>query len=306
MTATARATPNPVAVREITVTRTFAAPRALVFSMFTDAKHLARWWGPHGFTNPVCEADVRPGGKILIHMRAPDGNVHPMGGIFHEIKPHDRIVFSSFVDMPDGMRVLEGHNTVTFEEQHGRTTVTVHARAEGYVDFTTRMLAGMEAGWSQSLDRLASHAVREAGAQDADDQEQIRAIFGDRTNALFGKSVDLAVKHFADDLVSYDLAPPLAHVGPGRQGLQDWFDTWDGPIAFAMGDLTVETGGDIAVARGLGHMTGTKKDGAKVDIWVRVTVGLNRRDGVWKITHQHTSVPFHMDGSFKAAVDLKP
>jgi PhnB protein len=274
--------------------------------MFTDAKHLARWWGPHGFTNPVCEADARAGGKILIHMRAPDGNVHPMGGIFHEIKPHDRIVFSSFVDMPDGMRVLEGHNTVTFEEQHGRTTVTVHARAEGYVDFTTRMLAGMEAGWSQSLDRLASHAVREAGAQDADDQEQIRAIFGDRTNALFGKSVDLAVKHFADDLVSYDLAPPLAHVGPGRQGLQDWFDTWDGPIAFAMGDLTVETGGDIAVARGLGHMTGTKKDGAKVDIWVRVTVCLGRRDGVWKITHQHTSVPFHMDGSFKAAVDLKP
>ena len=132
MTATARATPKPVAVREITVSRTFAAPRALVFSMFTDAKHLAAWWGPHGFTNPVCEADAREGGRILIHMRAPDGNVHPMGGIFHEIKPHDRIVFTSFVDMPDGKRVLEGLNTVTFEEQRGRTRVTVHARAEGY------------------------------------------------------------------------------------------------------------------------------------------------------------------------------
>ena len=73
-----------------------------------------------------------------------------------------------------------------------------------------------------------------------------------------------------------------------------------------MGDLTLEVGGDIAFARGLGHMTGTKKDGAKVDLWARVTVGLNRRDGAWKITHQHTSVPFLMDGSFKAAVDLKP
>jgi uncharacterized protein YndB with AHSA1/START domain/ketosteroid isomerase-like protein len=307
MTATAkRATPKPVATREITVSRTFAAPRALVFSMFTDPKHLAAWWGPHGFTNPVCEADAREGGRILIHMRAPDGNVHPMGGIFHEIKPHDRIVFTSFVDMPDGKRVLEGLNTVTFEEQRGRTRVTVHARAEGYVDFATQMLAGMEAGWSQSLDKLASHGLRAAGAQDADDQEKIRAIFGDRTNALFCKSVDLAVKHFAEDLVSYDLAPPLEHVGPGRQGLQDWFDTWDGPIAFAMGDLTLEVGGDIALARGLGHMTGTKKDGAKVDLWARVTVGLNRRDGTWKITHQHTSVPFLMDGSFKAAVDLKP
>jgi PhnB protein len=239
-------------------------------------------------------------------MRAPDGKDHPMGGIFHEIKPHDRIVFTSFVDMPDGRRVLEGHNTVTFEDQRGRTKVTVHARAEGYVDFAVPMLAGMEVGWSQSLDKLASHAARAAGAKDADDQEEIRAIFGDRINALFCKGVDLAVKHFAEDVVSYDLAPPLAHVGPGRQGLQDWFDTWDGPIAFAMGDLIVETGGDIAFAYGLGHMTGTKKDGAKVDLWARVTVCLGRRDRAWKITHQHTSVPFHMDGSFRAAVDLKP
>ena len=184
------------------MSRTFAAPRALVFSMFTDPKHLAAWWGPHGFTNPVCEADAREGGRILIHMRAPDGNVHPMGGIFHEIKPHDRIVFTSFVDMPDGKRVLEGLNTVTFEEQRGRTKVTVHARAEGYVDFAAQMLAGMEAGWSQSLDKLAGHGLRTMGATDADDQGQIRAIFGDRTNALFGKSVDLAVKHLADDLVS--------------------------------------------------------------------------------------------------------
>jgi PhnB protein len=254
----------------------------------------------------VCEADAREGGRILIHMRAPDGNVHPMGGIFHEVKPHDRIVFTSFVDLPDGRRVLEGLNTVTFEEQRGRTTVTVHARAEGYVDFAAQMLAGMEAGWSQSLDKLAGHGLRVVGAKDADDQEKIRAIFGDRTNALFGKSVELAVKPLADDLVSYDLDPPLAHVGPGRQGLQDWFDTWDGPIAWAMRDTHVEVGGDIAFAYGLGHMTGTKKDGAKVDLWARVTVGLNRRDGVWKITHQHTSVPFRMDGSFKAAVDLQP
>ena len=306
MTATARSTPKPVATREITVSRTFAAPRALVFGMFTDPKHLAAWWGPHGFTNPVCEADARPGGRILIHMRAPDGNVHPMGGIFHAIEPHDRIVFTSFVDMPDGKRLLEGYNTVTFEDQRGGTRVTVHARAEGYVDFAVQMLRGMEAGWSQSLDKLAVHGARAAGAKDADDQAQIRAILGDRTNALFGKSVDLAVKHLAEDVVSYDLDPPLAHLGPGRERLQQWFDTWDGPIAFAMGDLTVETGGDIAVARGLGHMTGTKTDGAEADVWVRVTVGLNRRDGIWKITHQHTSVPFHMDGSFKAAVELQP
>ena len=297
---------KPVASREIKVTRTFEAPRKLVFSMFTDARHLAAWWGPHGVTNPVCEADARPNGKIRIHMQAPDGAVHPMGGIFHEIVPHDRIVFTSFVDLPDGKRILEGHNTVTFAERGGRTTVTVQARADGYVDFAARMLAGMEAGWSQSLDKLAAHAAHETGASNADDQKEIRAIFGDRTNALFGKVVDLAAKHFADDVVSYDLDPPLQHIGPGREAMQEWFDTWDGPIAFAMADLTVETGGDIAFAYGLAHMTGSKKDGAQVDLWMRCTAGLRRIGGAWRITHQHGSVPFYMDGSFKAAVDLKP
>jgi uncharacterized protein YndB with AHSA1/START domain/ketosteroid isomerase-like protein len=297
---------KPVASRTIKVSRSFTAPRALVFSMFTDPTHLAAWWGPHGFTNPVCKVDAKPGGAIVIDMQAPDGTVHPMGGIFHEIVPHERIVFTSFVDMPDGKRILEGHNTVTFAERDGRTTVTVEAKADGYVDFAARMLAGMEAGWSQSLDKLAAHAAHETSSPDAADQAAIRAIFGDRTNALFGKVVDLALEHLADDAVTYDLDPPLRHVGQRREGTQQWFDTWDGPIALAMADLTVEVGGDVAFAYGLAHMTGTKTDGAVIDLWMRCTAGLRRSGSVWKIVHQHSSVPFYMDGSFKAAVDLKP
>jgi len=306
MTAAAKAAATPVAQREITITRTFDAPRALVFSMFIDAKHLAAWWGPHGWSNPKTKADRRPGGKILINMQAPDGSVHPMGGIFDEIVPHERVVFTTFVDMPDGTRALEGRNTVTFEDAGRRTKVTLHAVGVGFTDFSANMLAGMEAGWSQSLDKLAVHAARQTGAKDAEDQAAILGIFGDRTNALFGKVVDLAVKHFADDLVSYDLDPPLQHVGPDPETLQAWFDTWDGPICWATTDTQVEIDGDLAFARGLGHMTGTKKDGATSDVWVRVTVILRRMGGAWKITHQHTSVPFRMDGSFKAAVDLKP
>jgi PhnB protein len=298
--------PKPVAQRAIKVSRTFVAPRELVFGMFTEPKHLAVWWGPHGFTNPVCEVEARPGGKMRISMQAPDGNQHPFMGLFHEVVPHDRLVFSTFVDTPDGQRVLEGYNVVTFAEQGGRTTVTVEARAEGYVDFAERMLSGMEAGWSQSLDKLAAHAAHETNAADADDQTAIRAIFGDRTNALFGKVVDLAVKHLADDIVSYNLDPPLQHLGPCREALQKWFETWDGPIAVAMAELNVETGGDLALVHGLAHMTGAKTDGAKADMWFRYTAGLRRSGGTWKITHQHSSVPFYMDSGFKAAVDLKP
>src|SRR6185436_19088218 len=165
MTAAARAAATPVAQREITITRTFDAPRALVFSMFTDAKHLAAWWGPHGWTNPKAEADPRAGGRLLIHMPAPDGAVHPMGGVFDEIVPHERIVFTTFVDMPDGTRAIEARSTVTFQEVGRKTKVTVHANAVGFTDFSANMLAGMEAGWSQSLDKLAVHAARETGAK---------------------------------------------------------------------------------------------------------------------------------------------
>jgi uncharacterized protein YndB with AHSA1/START domain/ketosteroid isomerase-like protein len=297
---------KPVVERDVTITRVFAAPRPLVFSMWTDAKHLVQWWGPHGFDNPRCEVDPRPGGRILIHMRAPDGGVHPMGGTYHEIVPHERIVFTSFVELPDGTRVVESHNTVRFEQQGDRTRVILHARAGGFTELATRMLAGMEAGWATSLDKLAGVAARESGQKDAGDQAAIRAIFGDRTNALFGKVADLAIRHVADDAVSYDLAPPLQQIGPGKDALQAWFDTWDGPIGWAMGELTVEVGGDIAFAYGLGHMMGAKTDGEKVDVWTRVTVCFARRGGTWTIIHEHNSVPFLMDGSLKAAIDLKP
>jgi uncharacterized protein YndB with AHSA1/START domain len=80
---------------ELTITRVFDAPRDLVFEAWTDAKHLAKWWGPHHFTNPVCELDVRVGGAIRIDMRGPEGTVYPMTGVLHEIVSPERLVFTS-------------------------------------------------------------------------------------------------------------------------------------------------------------------------------------------------------------------
>jgi len=297
---------KPVAEREVTITRVLDAPRELVFSMWTDVKHLAAWWGPHSYDIPFCEADPRPGGKILIHMRAPDGGVHPMGGVYNEVAPHERIVFTSYVDLPDGTRVLEARNTVQFEAVGRKTKVTLHVKASGFSELALRMLAGMEAGWATCLDKLAGVAARQNGNPDADDQIAIRSILGDGTNAMFGKVADLALAAFAEDAVTYDLAPPLWSVGVDKARLQSWFDTWDGPIGWAMGDLVVDVGGDLAVARGLGHMVGAKKSGEQVDLWTRVTMCFERRAGKWKITHRHASVPFLMDGSLKAAVHLKP
>src|SRR5262245_45864240 len=103
--------------REITITRIFDAPPALVFRMWTEPKHLAQWWGPAGFTNPVCELDVRPGGKIRILMRAPDGVDYPMTGMFREVVPPKRLVFVSTPVDAQGHTLLEGVTTVSFAER---------------------------------------------------------------------------------------------------------------------------------------------------------------------------------------------
>ena len=140
---------------EVTLTRIFDAPRDMVWKAWTDPTMLARWWGPKGFTNPVCEADVRVGGKILIHMQAPDGTVHPMTGTFDEIAEPECLVFRAVPVDRNGVALLESLTTVTFHDLGGKTKVIVHASAAPLQPIGAEMLKGMDMGWSQSLERLA-------------------------------------------------------------------------------------------------------------------------------------------------------
>ena len=95
------------AARDLTITCAVDAPRSLVFKMWTDPKPMAQWWGPKGFTNPVCELDVRPGGTIRIHMRGPDGIVNPMTGEFREIVEPKRLVFTVVAEDATGNHLIE-------------------------------------------------------------------------------------------------------------------------------------------------------------------------------------------------------
>jgi uncharacterized protein YndB with AHSA1/START domain len=151
---------KPAMQREITVTRLFDAPPALVFRMWTEPKHMAQWWGPAGFTNPVCELDARPGGTIRILMRAPYGVDYPMTGVFREVVPPRRLVFVTTPEDGAGNALLEGVTTVSFVARDGKTELTVHTRAIGLVEQAGRMLQGMEPGWTQSLERLATLLAR--------------------------------------------------------------------------------------------------------------------------------------------------
>lgn len=162
MTAKANKSTEQLENRELVITRTFDAPREIVFKMWTDPKHMAQWWGPHGFTNPVCELDVRPGGAIRIDMRDPDGTVYPMTGTFREIVRPERLVFTAEALDQNGAAVLEVMNTVTFEEKNGKTTLTLQAHVAKVAGEGVSYLEGMEAGWTQSLERLASQLTQQS------------------------------------------------------------------------------------------------------------------------------------------------
>jgi PhnB protein len=139
------------------------------------------------------------------------------------------------------------------------------------------------------------------------DEAQIRQVIAEWATAFRKKDRDDVTFFYTPDFVAFDLAPPLEHrLSDVKTGLAEWFETWDGPIGFEMHDLQVVSGSDTAFSHSLNHMRGMRTSGETTDIWVRATVCFRKVGGLWKVAHEHVSVPFHMDGSFRAAVDLKP
>ena len=103
--------------------------------------------------------------------------------------------------------------------------------------------------------------------------------------------------------------PPLrvpAETVSDPAAMQAWFDGFEGPIEIECRDLVIEYGGDVGLAHSLNRLRATRKGGARVDFWMRSTLGFRRTGGSWKICHGHTSVPFAMDGSYRALLDLAP
>src|ERR1700748_1754085 len=147
--------------REVTLTRTFNAPRETIFAMWTEPKHVAQWFGPRGFTIPSCTLEARVGGGIRLTMRASaeiaaaiGTRDHPMVCIIKEFERPSRLGFINNAVGTDGNVILDGYTTVTFEEQAGKTKMTMHTKASGKGDQAAAMLMGMEQGWSESFDKL--------------------------------------------------------------------------------------------------------------------------------------------------------
>jgi ketosteroid isomerase-like protein len=142
-----------------------------------------------------------------------------------------------------------------------------------------------------------------------DDKNRILDLVAQRNGAIARGDAAAAVAPLDEDIVTYSLAPPLAYSGAEARdvkGVEAWLATWDAPPRVELSDPTVLLDGDLAVVFGFAAMRGAKKDGEEDVLWYRVTTVLRRENGEWSIVHEHESVPFLMDGSDKAALDLKP
>jgi uncharacterized protein YndB with AHSA1/START domain len=146
--------------KELVITRTFDAPRALVWKAWTDPKILKRWWGPKGVTNPTCEWDAKVGGKINIVMLAGKelgnfaGQKWPMEGTFKEVTPQSRIVYTSnALDDVKGV-LIEALNTLDLEDLGNKTKIKLHIVVTKAGPGSEFAIQGMEMGWNQSIDKL--------------------------------------------------------------------------------------------------------------------------------------------------------
>ena len=166
-----------VSEHELLIVRTFDAPRELVFRAFAEARHLARWWGPKGFVMGVHTLEFRPGGVFHYSMRSPGGQ--EMGGkfVYHEILEPEKIVYvSSFSDAEGGLTrhpmwpewPLQVWNVVTFEEQQGKTLLTLRGyplnAPEREVESFQQVHSGVRMGFRGTLDQLEEYLATRGGA----------------------------------------------------------------------------------------------------------------------------------------------
>ena len=143
--------------REIRLTRLFDAPRHLVFEAMTKAEHIRRWWGclGEGYSVPVCEVDLRPGGAWRFVNRHPHGEV-AFYGVYREIAPPERLVFTETMEPhPDPGSVV----TAVFTEEKGKTRLTVTAEYPSLEIRDIVLKSGMEKGAAISYDRLEEVAT---------------------------------------------------------------------------------------------------------------------------------------------------
>ena len=136
------------------MTRIFDAPRRRVFDAWTRAEHLGKWYAPKGFTITDCAADPRPGGVFRMRWRAPWGGTFSVRGEYREVQAPKRVVIACTLEDDERACSLEEIIEVEFEQSGSRTKLLLNSTALGKGAQAPRLLAGLDKGWTQTVDRL--------------------------------------------------------------------------------------------------------------------------------------------------------
>lgn len=142
-------------VHELVLTRLIAAPPEAVYRAWTDPELIKLWFTPRPWTTPVVETDVRPGGSSYILMRGPQGEEHPNRGVYLEVVPNRKLVFTDAYTkawVPSGKPFMTG--VLTFESEGGKTRYTARALHWSAADRDMHEKMGFEAGWGKATDQL--------------------------------------------------------------------------------------------------------------------------------------------------------
>ena len=139
----------------------------------------------------------------------------------------------------------------------------------------------------------------------ATNKAEIEGLLQKLASAHADHDADAIVDVYAPDAVIFDLSPPLGRRGMKRDNVVAWLAGWEGPIRIDARDVSLTVDGDLAFVSALNRMRG-RQSGEDQDLWYRTTMCIQKISGQWRIVCDHSSVPFYMDGSYRAAVDLKP
>jgi ketosteroid isomerase-like protein len=182
--------------------------------------------------------------------------------------------------------------------------LAIGALAIGRLSVRSARIARLEIG--EFAVRRVDH--RSSAAEADPDEAAIRGAIEDWTRAVRAKDLEAVMRHYAPEFRAFDIAPPLQSrdLDAWRSGMRMWFESWSGPVGLDMHDLEIEVDGDVAYSTSVNHIAGARADGEATDMWLRATVGWRRTGGAWLVAHEHVSVPLYMDGSNRAAVDLRP
>jgi uncharacterized protein YndB with AHSA1/START domain len=145
----AKSTPPQLRIR-----RTYDAPREMMFRLWTEPEHIKRWWAPRDFTVPHAEFDARPGGKLRIDFRGPDGFVFANHGEVKEVSPFDRLAFTTEYRHGGDKLLVALLHTVEFSDEGGGTRIDLDVTVTFADPEAAESLAHMEQGTNEQMDKL--------------------------------------------------------------------------------------------------------------------------------------------------------